>query len=90
METQTPGYAEHNYWGDASGPYNAWSNPKGLGDTVDTLIFYEPWEEDTLFLTVQDDPDVPVTFALGYPYPNPFNSSVTIEYALTRQAKGYT
>ncbi len=79
------GHAEHNYWGDASGPYNQWSNPEGLGDTVDTLIFYEPWEEDTLFLSVSDDPDVPITFALGYPYPNPFNSSVTIEYALTRE-----
>ncbi len=80
-----PGFAEHNYWGDASGPYNAWSNPEGLGDTVDTLIFYEPWEEDTLFLSAPDEPDVPITFALGYPYPNPFNSSVTIEYALTRE-----
>ncbi|MBL0062319.1 MAG: T9SS type A sorting domain-containing protein [bacterium] len=27
----------------------------------------------------------PITIALGYPYPNPFNSSVTIEYALARE-----
>lgn len=79
------GHAEHNYWGHASGPYNSWSNPEGLGDTVDTLIFYEPWEEDTLFLSSTYENDVPISFALGYPYPNPFNSSVTIEYALTRE-----
>lgn len=80
-----PGHAENNYWGHASGPFNEWSNPEGLGDSVDTLILYEPWEEDTLFLSAPDERDVPITFALGYPFPNPFNSSVTIEYALTRE-----
>lgn len=82
-----PGHAEHNYWGHPSGPYNSWSNPEGLGDSVDTLIFYEPWEQDTLFLEVPNHPTHPITFALGYPYPNPFNSTITIEYALTNEQR---
>ena len=80
-----PGHAEHNYWGHETGPHNRWSNPEALGDTVDTLIFYDPWEADTMFLHPSGVNLRPVTFALGYPFPNPFNSSITIEYALTRQ-----
>jgi hypothetical protein len=82
-----PAYAQNCYWGDTSGPYNALTNPGGQGDTVDTLIIFEPWEPDTLFLNINEphSPNMPTDFILGYPYPNPFNSSVTIEYALTRE-----
>ena len=40
--------AEHNYWGDASGPHNANSNPDGMGDEVSDNVDFEPWwvEED--------------------------------------------
>ena len=31
-----------NYWGDPSGPYNATSNPTGLGDAVIGLVSFVP------------------------------------------------
>jgi len=35
--------AEHNWWGDASGPYHPTANPGGLGDTVSDYVDFEPW-----------------------------------------------
>ncbi len=35
--------AEHNYWGDPSGPYHESTNPDGLGDKVSDYVDYEPW-----------------------------------------------
>lgn len=35
--------AENNYWGDASGAYNAITNPGGSGDNVSNNIDFEPW-----------------------------------------------
>ncbi|MCL4305854.1 T9SS type A sorting domain-containing protein [bacterium] len=88
MEAHTsppPARAIENFWGDASGPFNAEQNPAGLGDTVGTNIDFIPWSIDTLFLSANSSSGLPTAFAMGYPYPNPFNSSVTIEYALTRE-----
>ena len=35
-----------NWWGDASGPHNATSNPEGDGDEVDDGVGFEPWLTD--------------------------------------------
>jgi parallel beta-helix repeat protein len=35
--------AENNWWGDASGPYQADTNPDGTGDAVSDHVDYEPW-----------------------------------------------
>ena len=35
--------AEHNWWGDATGPYHPTVNPNGLGDTVTDDIDFDPW-----------------------------------------------
>ena len=35
--------AENNWWGNASGPYNAASNPAGTGDKVSDNVDYDPW-----------------------------------------------
>jgi len=35
--------AESNYWGDASGPYNASTNPDGQGDEVSDYVDFMPW-----------------------------------------------
>ena len=41
--------ADHNYWGDPSGPYHESLNPKGKGDSVGgdgTDLHFIPWEKD--------------------------------------------
>jgi len=35
--------AESNWWGDASGPYQATTNSAGTGDAVDDVVDYRPW-----------------------------------------------
>jgi hypothetical protein len=86
LENSPPGYAQHNYWGHESGPYHATLNPFGQGDTVDTLIVFDPWEADTSFLLDAAAPPrsaAPTEFLIGRVYPNPFNSDVEIEYVVT-------
>jgi len=74
-----------NYWGDSTGPYQIDENPFGQGDSVEDLVHVTPWSADTLFQTPAGEwRAAPSDFALGFPYPNPFNSTVTIEYALAR------
>ncbi len=41
--------AEYNWWGDASGPWEASTNPSGNGDKVNFYVFYSP------FLTAPDE-----------------------------------
>ena len=41
--------AEYNWWGDASGPWEASTNPSGAGDKVNPYVFYSP------FLTAADE-----------------------------------
>ncbi|MDD3487494.1 MAG: alpha/beta hydrolase [Candidatus Moranbacteria bacterium] len=37
-------HAEHNWWGDASGPYDPNDNPDGKGDAVQVkYVLYDPW-----------------------------------------------
>ncbi|KPK70440.1 hypothetical protein AMJ87_08795 [candidate division WOR_3 bacterium SM23_60] len=36
-------HAEHNWWGDPSGPYHPDSNPTGLGDAVSDWVAFVPW-----------------------------------------------
>jgi hypothetical protein len=35
--------ARYNYWGDLTGPYNAVTNPSGLGDPVTVNVDYKPY-----------------------------------------------
>ena len=44
--------AEHNWWGDPSGPYHPDSNPGGLGDTVSDYVDFVPWE--SLLVSVRE------------------------------------
>ncbi|MFZ5432288.1 MAG: T9SS type A sorting domain-containing protein [Calditrichota bacterium] len=83
-----PGYAQNNWWGNATGPYDSAGNPAGQGDTVEWHITYTPWEGDTSFMDTTESvrtATLPTDFVIGYAYPNPFNSQVTIEFAITRQ-----
>jgi PKD repeat protein len=42
-ETTALVIAENNWWGDATGPYHAVTNPTGTGDTVSDNVDYDPW-----------------------------------------------
>jgi len=35
--------ATNNWWGNSSGPYNATSNPGGLGNAVSDNVLFSPW-----------------------------------------------
>ncbi len=41
--TSTVTFAENNWWGATSGPFQASGNPTGQGDPVDTNIDFTPW-----------------------------------------------
>jgi|GEM_PF-5349525 len=42
-DTQAVIDARRNWWGDASGPKNATSNPSGQGDPVSDKVLFDPW-----------------------------------------------
>lgn len=83
------GHASNCYWGSNSGPFDPDENPGGLGDSVGENIVTMPWSPDTLFLSVQENPAIIITdgFVFSQAYPNPFNSEVTFEFAVLRDAK---
>ncbi len=84
---QQTGYVEYNFWGHESGPFDSVRNPNGLGDTVSFRLDYEPWAEDTNFVSAVPEPRDPVEIAdsfIGNAYPNPFNGHVTIEFVLLK------
>lgn len=83
------GHAVLNWWGDATGPYEPVSNPTSLGDTTDQHTVYEPWllSEEQMFDSVAEASDYltsPILPFLTNAYPNPFNSSVAIEFVLLK------
>ncbi|MEZ4640240.1 MAG: Ig-like domain-containing protein [Caldilineaceae bacterium] len=47
--------ARYNWWGDASGPFNAASNPNGQGENVGDNVLFDPW------LTSADQVAAPVS-----------------------------
>jgi hypothetical protein len=46
--------AEHNWWGDASGPYHPVLNPGGLGDSVSDYVDFIPWSQNPV--GIEDEP----------------------------------
>lgn len=38
----------NNWWGDASGPYNASENPSGQGDRISDGIIFRPWLQEKI------------------------------------------
>ncbi len=68
--------AKNNNWGDPTGPYNATTNPGGLGDAVSDDVDFTPWlttcasgptgnfhnvTDNTFFATMQDAVDAAST-----------------------------
>jgi hypothetical protein len=79
-------HAELNYWGHETGPFHATENPLGMGDSVGSRIIVTPWYTDTT-LSVTPLRPAPVTageFIFGHAYPNPFNATVTFEFAVLK------
>ncbi len=72
-----------NYWGHSSGPYHETLNPTGLGDTLIGDMQFIPWLGDTTS-DIASHSEIDKDFSISV-HPNPFNSSATIEYALTRE-----
>ncbi|MBL0062573.1 MAG: T9SS type A sorting domain-containing protein [bacterium] len=85
ISSSPPSYVLNCYWGDSTGPLHHIENPLGQGDSVHNRVSVTPWSVDSLFTPSSANESRPTTFALGFPYPNPFNSTVTIEYALIRE-----
>ena len=71
--------AEHNWWGDASGPYHPTANPGGLGGAVSDYVDFDPWltspgiNEYTI--------SAPLRLYLQVT-PNPFHSRTQIRYSI--------
>lgn len=84
--------ARENWWGDSTGPHNSIENPDGQGSDVGNGVLFSPWLThppdttiDTTHISV-DDPSLLLPFAYGFAVcPNPFNSTVTFGYSLTRE-----
>jgi hypothetical protein len=72
-----------NYWGDSTAPYHATENPSGRGDTVDPSTHVTPWLTHPPDLSSTREPRpaeaVPEQWRLEPVYPNPFNSTLTIQ-----------
>ncbi|MCC6477363.1 T9SS type A sorting domain-containing protein, partial [bacterium] len=77
--------ADSNYWGHSSGPFHAELNSFGQGDTITgDSVDFSPWlDEDPL--EAAEEPPIPEDYALFRAFPNPFNSSVTLEYAVAHE-----
>ncbi len=46
---------QYNWYGDASGPYHATTNPNGLGEKVSSLVTYSPWLHKSKAFVVTDN-----------------------------------
>jgi hypothetical protein len=70
------------WWGDQTGPSGAGT---GTGDAVCANVKFAPWATTRVCEIVVDvtlPTSLPTKFVVYEPYPNPFNPSTTIKYAL--------
>jgi len=77
--------ARENWWGDSSGPFNAWMNPDGQGAEVSNGVMFDPWlisppdSSDTNSVAVEIElPLMPQVYRLTA-FPNPFNSTTNLQ-----------
>ncbi len=74
--------ASYNYWGGDCPPDTVWDVRPGTQFNISTC-------QDTilpLYLELES-PSIPVAYQLLNAYPNPFNSSVTLEYRITAESR---
>ena len=73
--------AEHNWWGDATGPFHPTTNPAGLGDTVSDYVDYEPW---MTLPGIDEHVLQPNPLLMLHAAPNPFSDVVNIRCLIGR------
>jgi hypothetical protein len=66
--------ATHNWWGHASGPYNARTNPDGLGDEVSDYVVFDPWNASSGATHVEPGA------TLRRCFPNPLRDATTVAF----------
>jgi hypothetical protein len=72
--------AEHNWWGDSTGPYHPTANPEGLGDSVSDYVDFDPWIGQT---GIQEDIHLQPARVVLHISPNPFRHHTDIRYQIT-------
>lgn len=77
--------AEHNWWGDSTGPYHPALNPGGLGDSVSDYVDFDPWIGQT---GIQENIHLQPARIVLHINPNPFHNRTEIRYMI--HATGYT
>lgn len=78
--------ARNCYWGAPTGPYQEILNPNGEGDAIlGTDVLFDPWLQQSPLVAVERKSPLVREFDIKNVFPNPFNSSVTIEYTLTHE-----
>ena len=66
-----------------------WPNAFVGGDYLSEINYLKSWISDRIqwmdqqFLELKDDIDLPVSYTLKDPYPNPFNPTTNLEYMLS-------
>jgi hypothetical protein len=76
--------AEYNWWGDNSGPYHPILNPSGIGNEVSDNVDFEPWLI-MVINEVENESMIVKDYMLYHNYPNPFNNSTVIKYAIPEE-----
>lgn len=78
----------HNWWGTATGPYNAADNPTGTGNAVADGIAFSPWNiDDTCGDSV---PPFSTTTSITSDLPDPSGKTenVTVEFQVSNDLSG--
>ncbi|UCC10988.1 MAG: right-handed parallel beta-helix repeat-containing protein [candidate division WOR-3 bacterium] len=76
--------AEHNWWGDATGPYHP-TNPGGTGDTVSDYVDFDPWLTEPVGVE-EHQSSISAQMVLQV-YPNPFRTLTEISVGTGHSAE---
>ena len=83
INTTTTIDAESNWWGHATGPYHASTNPGGQGDAVTNFVDFDPWLTDSVQgIGIEElECEAPILLNLQV-IPNPFTTQTQIRFMI--------